>query len=212
MLITYHGVSCFKIQSKDLTLVFDPPSKESEFKPPRFNADIAFISHEHANHNGKENFSKESFVIEGPGEYEFKGVFAKGMETFHDSSKGKKNGLNTVYLVELEDIKLCHFGDFGEGEISPDLREKIGLIDILFLPIDPEFSPAEKALKIISELEPKLVIPAHWHLTKKHRAHFEEFLKEFNKGKIQEEEKIAIKSKELKEKQGFELRVLKPQI
>lgn len=212
MVITYHGVSCFKIQSKNLTLVFDPPSKESEFKSPRFRADIAFISHEHANHNGKENFSEQSFIIDGPGEYELKGVFAKGVETFHDSAKGKKNGLNTVYLVELEDIRICHLGDFGEGEVSSDLREKIGQVDILFLPVDSDFSPAEKAIKIISQIEPKLVVPMHWHLAKKHKDNFEEFLKEFNKGKIKEEEKIAVKSKELQEKRGFELRVLKPQI
>ena len=123
MVITYHGVSCFKIQSKDLTLVFDPPSKESDFRAPRFKADIVFLSHNHPNHNGKENFSG-SFIIDCPGEYELKGVLAEGFESYHDNSKGKKKGLNTVYLVEAEDIKLCLLGDFGEGEISPALKKR----------------------------------------------------------------------------------------
>lgn len=211
MTIAYYGVSCFKIETKGLTIVFDPPSKESEFRPPRFKADIVFLSHNHPNHNGKENFSQESFIIEGPGEYELKGILVKGIESYHDNSKGKKKGINTVYLVEAEDIRLCHLGDFGEGEATADLKEKIDSVDVLFAPVDAELNSNDKIFKIINQIEPKLVLPMHWHLSKKHHENFSEFLKEFNKGKISEEDKIVIKGKELKEKKGFELRLLKPQ-
>lgn len=213
MTITYYGVSCFKIQSKEVIFVFDPPSKESNFRSPRFKSDIVFISHNHANHNGKENFiESESFIIEGPGEYELKNILTKGIESYHDSSGGKKKGTNTIYLVEGEGIKLCHLGDFGEQEISSNLKEKIGQVDILFLPVDSDLVSGEEAFRIINQIEPKLVIPMHYNLSKKHQNNFQEFLKEFNQGKINEEEKIIIKSKEFKEKEGFELRVLKSQV
>lgn len=212
MTITYYGASCFKVQSKELTFVFDPPSKKSELKSPRFKADIVFISHDHPNHNGKENLAEGGFLIDGPGEYELKGILAKGIESYHDSLSGKKRGRNVIYLVESEGVKLCHLGDFGEPEISAGLKEKIGQTDILFVPIDPDLVPLEKVFKIINQLEPKLVVPMHHYFSKNHQKNFQEFLKEFNGNKIQEEEKLVVKSRELKDREGFDLRVLKQQI
>ena len=42
MVITYYGAGCFKVQSGETVLAFNPPSKESEFKSPRFASDIVF--------------------------------------------------------------------------------------------------------------------------------------------------------------------------
>ncbi len=139
MIITYHGLSCFKIQSGDITLVFDLPSKKSGITPPRFHADIAFQSHDHAAHNGAKELSgereKEIFLIDTPGEYEIKGVYVEGLKTYHDSVMGKKHGINTAYVVRLENIKLCFLGDYGEKGLRPELKEGIDKIDILFVPI-----------------------------------------------------------------------------
>ena len=165
MVITYYGLSCFRIQSGDTSLVFDLPSKKSGLKPPRFQADIFIQSHDHDGHNGAGSISreKEFFLIDGPGEYEIKGVYVHGIKSFHDSSSGKKNGLNTIYVVRFENINLCFLGDFGEKEFRPELKEGLGKIDILFVPVGGEtVLDAEGARSIISKIEPAIAIPMHY--------------------------------------------------
>ncbi len=126
MIITYHGVSCFKIQAGETVLAFDPPSKKSGLKYPRFHADIILQSHDHDRHNGKENLmskEKESFFVDTPGEYEIKGIYIQGLKSFHDAEGGEKYGSNTIYVVRLENVNLCFLGDFGEKELRPELKE-----------------------------------------------------------------------------------------
>ena len=84
MIITYQGLEFFKVQFGDTTLAFNPISKESKFKPTRFFADIALVSANHPDFNGVENLSyngKDPIVVSGPGEYEAKGVFIKGLSS-----------------------------------------------------------------------------------------------------------------------------------
>ncbi|MEK7599312.1 MAG: MBL fold metallo-hydrolase, partial [Patescibacteria group bacterium] len=139
MIITYYGLSCFKVSSGEFVLAFDPPSKKSALKSPRFQADGVLISHDHDNHNGYEAISakegKEPIKISSPGEYEIGQADIEGILSRHDDQSGKKLGSSTIYTVSLEEMRLCHMGDFGEAELRPETREALGRIDILFLPI-----------------------------------------------------------------------------
>ncbi|MBI2023933.1 MBL fold metallo-hydrolase [Candidatus Giovannonibacteria bacterium] len=214
MVITYYGLSCFKVESGKLTLAFDPPSRESDVKPPRFSADVVTSSHNHERHNGLKELSGDPFLISGPGEYETKNLLITGSPSFHDKSNGAKKGLNTIYTVEMEDIRLCHLGDLGTTELSPETLEAIGEIDILFIPtgggdvLDPE-----EAVKVINVLEPKIVIPMHYTLPKTSikGAKVEEFLEELGEKGVKSEDKFTIKRKELVQ-DGTKAVVLNPVI
>jgi L-ascorbate metabolism protein UlaG (beta-lactamase superfamily) len=216
MVITYYGVSCFKIQSGDTIIVLDPPSKKSGFKPPRFQADVVCISHNHPGHNGLEHIpGKEKgtvpFGITGPGEYEIKGVTVKGLRTFHDSLSGKKYGLNTVYNFVFDKINICHLGDFGEKELRPELQESLGEVDILFVPINGAIIAAEQAVKIINQIEPKVVIPMHY-FTKSFKVDkkcLSAFLKEIGQEKVTPVEKFTFRKREISDKKQ-EVVVLTP--
>lgn len=214
MVITYYGVSCFKVESGKLTVAFDPPSKESELKPPRFSSDVVLVSHDHPRHNGFKELSGEPFLISGPGEYEVKGLSVNGLPSFHDKEKGAKRGTNTIYLVGLEELKLCHLGDLGAPELDAEILEKIGQVDVLFVPSGGEevLDPAEAA-KVVNLLEPKIVIPMHYQLPKTSLkgAEVEEFLHELGEKEIKPEEKFTFKKKELPE-EGTKVVVLKPVI
>src|SRR3990172_11684105 len=105
MVITYYGLSCFKIQSGDTVLAIDPFSKESGLVPPRFESHAVLSTHDHDNHNNIETLaSKEedegAFKITGPGEYEFRGITVRGIASFHDAKGGKAKGKNTIYVIE----------------------------------------------------------------------------------------------------------------
>ncbi len=206
MVISYYGLSCFKIQSGDLTLAIDPPSKESDLKPPRFETHVVLSSHNHPAHNGLRELpgKKEGgpFLISGPGEYEVEGLSVSGIRSFHDSERGKKLGLNTIYKIEIEDTKLCHLGDLGSAEIGPEAIEAIGEVDVLFVPVGgKDVLDPEGAVKIVQELEPKVVIPMHFALagTPIKGARVEEFLKELGEEKTAAQEKFTFKKKDLPE-------------
>ncbi len=214
MVITYYGLSCFKVESGKLTLVFDPPSKDSDLKSPRFSADVALSSHNHPRHFGLQELSGEPFLISGPGEYEAKGLSVTGSPSFHDSKKGADKGLNTIYTVAMENMRICHLGDLGTTELDADTLEAIGEIDILFVPtgggdvLDPE-----ESVKVINQIEPKIVIPMHYAISKTSIKgdRVDEFLDELGEKGITSEDKFTVKKKDLPE-DGIKVVVLEPAI
>ncbi|MBI2637639.1 MAG: MBL fold metallo-hydrolase, partial [Candidatus Sungbacteria bacterium] len=166
MVITWYGQSCFKLQSGELVGVIDPFSRDIGLTPPRFRADFLVITHDHMDHNNAESIPEENLVIvKGPGEYDAKGVFIKGIQTYHDSKEGKERGLNTIYVIEMEGIKICHMGDFGEGEVRQETLDAIGDVDILLIPVGGTYTiDAEEASRVVSQIDPRIVIPMHYKI------------------------------------------------
>lgn len=219
MIVTYYGVSCFKIQAGDVVLAFDPPSKKSCFKAPRFQADVVFVSHNHTGHNGYENISSKEkgttpFLINGPGEYEMREMLARGVPTFHDDKMGEKYGQNTLYVVRLADINICHMGDFGEKELRAEVQEFTPDIDVLLCPVGGDTTvELGQMIKIISQIEPKIIIPMHYisKNMKTDKKKLNEFLKEIGQEKAEQVEKFSFKKKDLFGKKE-EVVVIKPLI
>ena len=201
MVITYYGAACFKVQSGETVLAFNPPSKESEYKSPRFASDIVLVSSNHKDYNGWENLPGKTeggnpFVAEGQGEYEVSGIYIKGV-----GSNGRNN---TVYSLVLEDISICHLGALSK-EMDPSLKEAVGEADILFIPIGGgELLDPQKAAGAAIHLEAKVVIPMNYD-----ESQLKQFIKEFGAGGTVAADKLTIKKKDLAEKKG-EVVVLKP--
>jgi L-ascorbate metabolism protein UlaG (beta-lactamase superfamily) len=168
MVITYFGAEFFKVQFGDITLAFNPISKDSKIKPSRFGADVVLVSAYHEDFNGVDQVThgdKKPFVISGPGEYEVKGVFIKGLasESGYGLKKDEKSLVNTIYTVSLENMNICFLGALNATELKDETVEALDEIDILFVPIGGEgvLDPA-KAYKVAVSLEPKLIIPMHY--------------------------------------------------
>jgi len=202
MIINYHGAECFKISQGNITLAFNPISKDSKFKPTRFGADITLITTKLPDFNGSEQTSrgdKSSFVIDSPGEYEIKDVFVKGFR-----SEGAGGKINTVYLVTFEEIKLCFLGALANSELSEEILEAIEDVDILFTPIGEggTLDPTS-AYKLAVSLEPSIIIPMYYT-----KLTLEKFIKEGGQAKIESLDKFVVKKKDLEGKEG-EIVVLK---
>jgi L-ascorbate metabolism protein UlaG (beta-lactamase superfamily) len=199
MNIQWYGLSCFKIQSKDLVIVTDPYGKESGFTPLRTRADLVLVSHDHKSHNYVESLKDNPFVIYGPGEYEKKGVVIKGIVSFHDSQEGIKLGPNTIYIVEIEGIRICHLGDLGHL-LSPKQLDRINGVDILLIPVGEKRTlSVEKVLDIINEIGPRIVIPMHYQIPKlkDKLSPVKKFLSEMGLEKIKAVPKLSIKARNL---------------
>ncbi len=166
MIITWQGHSCFKLQDKigpeEVTVVTDPFGKEVGLKVPNFEADIVTISHDHHDHNNVGAIRGNPFVISCAGEYDKKEVLIEGIDSYHDSQQGKERGNNIIYRIEIDDISVVHLGDLGDVLDSAQL-EKLAGTDILLIPIGGKYTiDAKKAVEVISQIEPRIVIPMHY--------------------------------------------------
>jgi Beta-lactamase superfamily domain len=205
MIITYHGAEFFKVSFGDITLAFNPISKESKLKQTRFGVDIALISLEHPDMNGLEQVTygdKEPLMIRGPGEYEKNDVLIKGYPT--TSEYGGTERINTAYLVTLEKMNLLFLGAVSTRTLPTDLKEALDKIDILFIPIGGEgVLEPDDAHAFAVAIEPSIVIPMHYGAVGGKNA-LEVFLKEegLTAQEVQTTDKLTIKSRDLEGKQN----------
>lgn len=172
MHIQYFGHSCFKITTKnngqDINIGIDPFDKQAGLKVPHFSADILLITHDHFNHNNIQAIkgtgeAKQPFLINGPGEYEIKGVFIHGTTSAHDNQQGHERGDNTIFFIQTEDLSLAHLGDLGQTQLTDIQLEIIEGVDILIIPVGGTYTiDAKQATSIISQIEPRIIIPMHY--------------------------------------------------
>lgn len=163
--VQWLGHSFFKLQSGNLTVAIDPYDPSVGLKPPRFNADILLITHDHYDHNNKAAIMGQSFVIYGPGEYEIKGCAIYGIPSYHDPKQGSEKGINTIYRLELSGIRFVHLGDLGQDSLTDQQIEVLDGVDVLMVPVGGKYTlNANQAVAIIEQLDPRIIIPMHYKI------------------------------------------------
>ncbi len=197
--IQYLGHSCFRLRGRDGIVLCDPYDRSIGLDMGRPTAHIVTVSHTHPDHNNVaavRPVREKLFVVDGPGEYEISNVLITGVRTYHDKAKGAQRGFNTIYVIHLDDVVFCHLGDLGH-ELSQQQLEELGNVDVLFVPVggDETIGPAE-AVGVISQIEPRIVIPMHYALPQLsfeyQLAPLEKFIHEMGLKDISAEEKISI--------------------
>ncbi len=253
MQIIWEGQSCFQIitsrgKEEPVNIVIDPFSEEIGLKPPKLEADILLITHSRYERNSTKAISGNPFIIDNPGEYEIKEVIIQGILSWYDvsltraiakggdeataSSTGKEHGQNTIYTIEVEGVRICHLGNLGQKELTSEQLEKIGNIDILMIPIGGIYTiSAKEAMKIMAQIEPKIIIPMHYQIPERQRRvemkrqlhrlpklnppaggkldGLDKFLKMVGVKSIEPLNKLSIKKKDLSEEE-VKIVVLKP--
>lgn len=160
--ITWLGYSCFRIKGKEVTVMTDPYPPGLGYSLGRPQANIVTVSHHHPGHSYVDGVNGEYKVIKGPGEYELKEIYITGIATWHDADKGQKLGHNTIYVLEIEGVTLCHLGDLGH-QLSSELLEEVGDIDVLFLPVGGVSTiGGATAAEIVRRVTPKVAVPMHY--------------------------------------------------
>jgi len=210
MVIVWYGQSCFRILTSSnsggkLSIVLDPFSEDIGLKLPKLEADILLITHSHLDHNNLYAVSGNYFLISGPGEYEVKNVFVEGIFSYHDDVFGKERGENTIYIIESEDLRICHLGDIGQKELTQEQLERIGEVDILMIPVGGNFTiSAKEAFQIMTQIEPKITIPMHYFLPnlKVKIEGVEKFLKILGIKSLKPLPKLKVKKKDLSEEEA----------
>ncbi len=162
MEISWLGHSCFRLKGRDATIITDPFDESGGYAVKPLKADIVTVSHEHPRHSAVDNVEGDYKVLRGPGEYETKGVFIYGIRTFHDNDQGKTKGKNTAYLMELDDVKVCHLGALGHV-LSAAQVEDMSDTDVLLIPVGGVSTiDGSTAAEVVNIIGPRIVIPMHY--------------------------------------------------
>lgn len=125
-----------------------------------------------------------SEVINGPGEYEISGIKIRGVNIDKETAP---DFLRTAYLVEMDGMRLCFLGALN-SELSEDVIDKLGEVDILFVPTGKNCIDVKGANALIKQIEPKIVIPTNPDI--------KDLAEEIGQ-KPEFQEKLAIKRKDL---------------
>ena len=166
VLLKWHGHACFEIvSSRGIRIVIDPHDGYSlGIKPPKAEADIVLITHDHFDHNAYSVVAKPSahIIKMQLGDTEINDIKIRGVEAYHDTVKGRRRGRVVIYRVEVDKVSFVHLGDLGH-ELSSEYREKLSPIDILLIPVGGVFTiDAKSAWNVIDVLSPKVVVPMHY--------------------------------------------------
>lgn len=159
--ITYLGHASFKLKGKDATVVTDPYG-EIGLRFPKVESDIVTVSHSHNDHSNFAAVEGSPKVVDGPGEYEIKGVSILGFESYHDDKKGSLRGKNTIFVFEIDGVRIAHLGDLGH-KLDEKQAGELGEIDVLLIPVGGFYTiGAKEAVETVQEIEPQITIPMHF--------------------------------------------------
>lgn len=173
MRIRWYGQSAFLIRG-DHAIFIDPfgameglAERGIQFDYPPIEdvqADLLLVTHEHGDHNEVEVVGGSPLILRATaGTFDSPAGTVIGVASEHDDSAGVERGPNTIFCFTLDELRLCHFGDFGQADLRVEQARAIGEVDVVFLPVGggPTIG-GEQAAAISRKLGPRLVVPMHY--------------------------------------------------
>lgn len=161
MEITWYGRACFRLKGREATVMVDPCPPSTGFVAGKHDVDVLTLSHDHKDHAYTRSITA-GLTLTRPGEYEYHGILATGVRTFHDGSRGAERGGNLVFTFEVDGVHVCHLGDLGHLLTEEQLSE-IGPVDVLLVPAGGNFTISHaEAAEVVAQIGPKIVIPMHY--------------------------------------------------
>ncbi|GIW07585.1 MAG: Zn-dependent hydrolase [Dehalococcoidia bacterium] len=162
MELTWLGHACFRLRSREATIVTDPYEAGSGYPTLKLTANIVTVSHADPRHSAAAAIGGSPRVIDRPGEYEIAGVPIIGVRTYRDREKGATLGKNVSFVFTVEDMQIGHLGNLGHVPNAEQAEALTGL-DVLLIPVGGRVTlDAKLAAETISLLQPRLVVPMHF--------------------------------------------------
>src|SRR5437764_14122149 len=142
-------------------LEFDYPAIEAE-------ADLLLVTHEHGDHNGVDAIGGNPETIRSTaGRFESPVGEVVAIASEHDDVAGTTRGPNTIFRFELDGVRVCHLGDFGQRALRDEQKEAIGEVDVLFVPAGGEPTiGGGAAAGVVGAIGPRLVVPMDYRTPK----------------------------------------------
>jgi L-ascorbate metabolism protein UlaG (beta-lactamase superfamily) len=175
MRVEWYGQSAFHLSTGEQSVAIDPFADMSEMAASRgmqfdyppiagVQAQLLLVTHEHMDHNGVEAIGGDPAILRSTaGKLESPLGEVVAIASEHDEQAGTARGPNTIFVFELDGLRVCHFGDFGQSALREEQAAAIGEVDLLIIPVGggPTIG-AEQAAAIVERLSPRWVVPMHY--------------------------------------------------
>lgn len=168
MKILWLGHAAFLITSESGKKILTDPYESGSYdgalayKPIEEEADVVTVSHQHADHYHPQGLKGHPEMVTDSGLQTAAGFTFKGISTFHDQRGGTERGKNIIFVFDVDDITICHFGDLGHV-LSDTAISDIGKVDVALIPVGGFYTiDANEASEIVNKIAPKIVIPMHF--------------------------------------------------
>lgn len=178
MQVQWYGQSAFALRSSQASIFIDPfgdlspiAARGMRFDYPAIegvSADLLLVTHEHLDHNAIEVIGGDPVVLlSSAGRLASPVGEIVAIASEHDDAAGTQRGPNTIFSFELDGLRICHFGDFGQRGLRAEQAAAIGRPDLLVIPVGdgPTIGPAQ-AHAIVEQLRPRWVVPMHYRTPK----------------------------------------------
>ena len=158
--LSWLGHACFRLRGRDVTILTDPYESDGWGYPELVaSANVVTISNDHPHHAGVSHVEGRPRVLRGPGEYEIGGALIWGVRT----ARPKDGAKNTAFVIQLEELRICHLGDLAAAPLSAEELAQIKDADVLLVPVGGNCTiNAQQAAAVVAQVEPKLIVPMHY--------------------------------------------------
>ena len=175
VVLRWHGQSFFDLETSQGTrIAFDPHAIDS-YGRITVKADLVLVSHNHNDHTQLamvENPNKKVILgWKGEGkkadwnliDEKFRDVHLRTVGVYHDTVQGMERGKNTIFILEVDGLKIVHLGDLGHLLTEEQIKQ-IGPVDVLMIPVGGVYTlNGTDAKKVVEQLKPRqYVIPMHY--------------------------------------------------
>lgn len=167
--LTYLGHCAFVWRSgQGRTVLIDPFQNPPEppdwfmMEFPDTSADAVAVTHDHFDHNGVGALTENPRALRGSEEFTLGDIKVKGVVDLHSGDSGRRGMANTIFVIQMNGVRACHIGD-NRPDIPPEVREQIGRVDILMVPVDDSLHllTFDEVDQIAAQLSPAVIIPMH---------------------------------------------------
>ncbi|HWT56031.1 MAG TPA: MBL fold metallo-hydrolase [Candidatus Microsaccharimonas sp.] len=155
--LQFYGANCVVLTYKGTRVVIDDVPAAYGSKSVLRAGDLALFSGTHDTVK-----TEVKLLVDAPGEYEVGDVSVHGVAAqAHVDEKGTKNA--TMFKVTAGDMHVLFAGNI-DPNVSEAQLEALGKVDVLVVPVGGNGLTLDPigALKVIKEVEPKMVIPVHY--------------------------------------------------
>jgi len=177
----------------NLRVVIDPYGEKIGYENPRVTGDLVLVTHEHDDHNNVELIGGEPIVLRGldesgnvrtidyyldqpPNVEKIQWVAANessyvrkeairisSIPAWHDDTEGSQRGANTLFLIEVDGIRIVHCGDLGQPRLTAEQLATMGTVDVLLIPVGGVYTvDGKQAAEIVQQVNPRIVVPIHY--------------------------------------------------
>jgi L-ascorbate metabolism protein UlaG (beta-lactamase superfamily) len=172
--IWWHGQSFFVIESSKGTRVAIDPHAIEAYGRKEVSADLVLVSHLHSDHDQVGVIRRPVKVLYGlkasgrrldwnPIDESYRDVHVRSVGVYHDTTQGMERGKNTVFVIEVDGLRIVHLGDLGHLLTPKEVRQ-IGPVDVLMIPVGGVYTiNGAEAKQVVEQLGPRrYILPMHY--------------------------------------------------